>query len=451
MHLGLRFLAFLAASLAALSLSAQAPPLETVDVLVCRYFDAATDDARAAVLKTINQRQDITVAQVEDAIRRGVFYKPQPSGTITKKITVEFDGSQTDCTFWIPPGYDPGKSYGALVLMHGTGGTGAGYVNRWLGYVQNRNMIIVAPTQVTGRDEINGTPFGKGHGYGTHEIERSVPISALNAARRIYHIDSDCVTIAGTSMGGHAAWDSVLTRTDYFSGAIAEAGIPFVEGFQLAKYFFLDNLFQARMWVGQGTPDKDQPKVNREATDRLRRMGYAVEYRQYDGHRHGTYRQDSDKALDFVLAGKRDVYCKKIVKIVHRLAHGRAYWVRIDKIKGLEWDPRKRINIKIKDPISNAELLKRAEARVKKQLARVDAEVLPNNVLSIKTRKVAKLTVFLHDKLVDMSKPITIRVNGQTRYRKRRFRRDVGVMLEEVRREYDTGRIFHNSVTLRVY
>ncbi|GAH98674.1 unnamed protein product, partial [marine sediment metagenome] len=134
------------------------------------------------------------------------------------------------------------------------------------------------------------------------------------------------------SMGGHATWDSILTRSDYFAGAIPEAGIPLVEGFQLAKYLFLRNLFQVRMWVMQGTPDKDQPKINRTATDLLRRLGYAVEYREYDGKGHGACRQDSDKALDFVLTAKRDLYCKKIVKTVHRLVHGRAYWVRIDKI-----------------------------------------------------------------------------------------------------------------------
>ncbi|GAH77854.1 unnamed protein product, partial [marine sediment metagenome] len=60
------------------------------------------------------------------------------------------------------------------------------------------------------------------------------------------------------------------------------------------------------------------------------------------------------------------------------------------------------------------------------------------------------LTVFLHDRLVDMDKPITIRVNGRRRFR-RRVSRDVGFMLEEVRREYDTKRIFYNNVKLRVY
>ncbi|HUW58819.1 MAG TPA: alpha/beta hydrolase-fold protein [Planctomycetota bacterium] len=451
MHLWFRRVVFLAALATASSVFAQGPPPATVDTLVCRYFAATTDEARAAVVKALEQRRDITIGDVEDAVRRGVFYTPQPGGTHTREITVEFDGSRTDCTFWVPSGYDPTKSYPALVIMHGTGGTGQAFLSRWLPYVQNRDMILIAPTGVTGVDKIDGKPFGKGHGYGTHEIERSVPVSALHAARRLYNIDSDRVYITGVSMGGHAAWDSILTHPDVFAGAIPEAGTPIVEGFQLAKYMFLKNLFQARMWVMQGTPDKDQPQINAEATGRLKTMGYAVEYRQYDGSGHGAYRADSDKALDFVLAGQRDVYCKKIVRVVHRLVHGRTYWVTLNQIRGNEWDPRRRINIKIKDPIPNNELLKRAENRIDQQLMHLDAEVLAGNQIKIKATKVKELTVFLHDKLVDMDKPVVIRVNRQSAKTFRHVKRDVGVLLEEVRKDYDTRRIFYNSVTLKVY
>jgi hypothetical protein len=176
-------------------------------------------------------------------------------------------------------------------------------------------------------------------------------------------------------------------------------------------------------------------------------MGYEVEYRQYEGKGHGAYPEESDKALDFVLAVKRDNYPKKIVKLVHHLAHGRAYWVRVDKIHGAEWDPQKRIDVNADGPLSNSELLERAEKKIQQQLALVEAELLPDNVINMKTRKVGQLTVFLHDKLVDMDKPILIRVNGRIRQRKS-VARDVGFMLEEVRREYDTGRIFYNSVTV---
>jgi len=422
-------------------------PPDTVDALVTRYFDAETDDERATLLKTLQQRRDITIAQVEDAVRRGVFYKPQDPGTFTRKIHLEFDRSQTDCTFFVPPGYDARKPYPALVIMHGTGGTGEAFLGRWLPWVANRNMIVIAPTAVTGVDKTTGKPFGRGHGYGTHEIERSVPISAINAARRLYHIDSDRIYITGVSMGGHATWDSILTRTDYFAGGVPEAGVPLVEGFQLAKYLFLPNLFQVRMWVMQGTPDKDQPQINAEATERLRKMGYEAEYRQYEGKGHGSYPEDSNQALDFVLAAKRNNYSRKIVKVVHHLAHGRAYWVRIEKIHGAEWDPEKRVEVKIEGPLSKSDLLERAESKVQQQLALVEAEVLPDNVINVKTRKIDRLTVFLHDKLIDMDKPITIRVNGRIRLRKS-VARDMGFMLEEVRRQYDTGRIFYNSVTV---
>ena len=426
-----------------------AQPADTVDSLVTSYFNAQTDADRAAVVKTLKERHDIPIAQVEDAVRRGVFYKPRDAGTFNRKITLEFDGTETDCTFYVPPGYDAHKPYAALVVMHGVHGTGAAFLSRWLPYAIPRNMIVIAPTTVDRVDQKTGKAFGKEHGYGAHEIERSVPLSALNAARHLYNIDSDRVYIAGASMGGHGTWDSILTRTDRFAGGIVECGVPILEGWLLTRHLLLPNLFQTRLWVMQGTPDEEQPLINTDVTDRLKKLGCPVEYRQLEGRGHGSYPELSDQALDFVLGVKRDNYTKKIAKVVHRIAHGRAWWVRVDKLRGDEWEPTTHIDVQANGPLSNAEMLQKAEAQVEQKLSRVDAEVLPGNVISLKTKKVDRLTVFLHDKLVDMDKPVILRVNGSLRQSKR-VPRDVGFLLEEVRREYDTGRIFYNSVTVSV-
>ena len=429
--------------------SAQTEAPADVDQLVARYFNAPGDAQRADVLKTLNSRKDITIKQVEDAVRRGVFYRPQRTGLFTRKITVAFDGKQTDCTFYVPPDYEAKKAYPTLVVMHGTGGTGEKFIQRWLPYCEKRGMIVIAPTQRSGVDRKSGKPFGKGHGYGTQELERSTPISAINAARRVYHVDSDRIIITGVSMGGHSAWDSIITRTDTFAGAIPEAGIPYIEGFKYGRHVPLASLLQTRMWVMQGANDRDQPRINRQATSRMQSLGIAVEYRQYAGKGHGVYREESDKALDFVLAGKRDNYAKKITKVVHRLVHGRAYWIRIDKIKGREWDPRKRVEVKADKDTPMRTILKLAEEKISKQFMHVDATIVTANTIGIRTKKVRQLTVFLHDALVDMDKRVRIHVNGRTRWRKK-VKRDMQFMLEHVREDYDTGRIFYNEVTINV-
>ncbi len=439
----------LAALLFPFAAIAQTPAPEDVDALVRRYFEAADDAARAEVLKAIQGRKDVTIEQVEDAVHRGVWLKGQPSGTTTRKIAVAFNKEETDCTFWAPPGYDEKKAYPAIVIMHGTGGTGEEFLKRWLPYAQKRNMIVIAPTQLSGVDGPSGKPFGKGHGYGTQELERSTPVSAVDAARRIYNIDSNRIIIAGTSMGGHCAWDSILTRTDYFAGAIVEAGVPMVEGFQLARTMPLPNLFQARMYVVQGTPDKDQPMINQEATNELKRMGCAVVYRQLEGAKHGAYQSESDPALDFVTQGARDVWCRKVTKVTHRVIHGRAYWVRIDKLKGLEWNPRDRIEIHTNETISAQEQVNRAKDYVRKHLGRVDAAIAGENLIDVKTSYVSEFTLFLHDKLVDMDKPITIKVNG--RAYKKTVKRDVGFMLDEVRKDGDKERTFYAAVKMNAY
>jgi predicted esterase len=435
---------------AATSACAAPAPQADADDLVRRYFDAANDAARKDVLAEIGRRDDVAIGQLADAVRRGVFYKPERTGLFTMKITVAFDGSETDCRAWVPEDYDPSKPYPTLIAMHGTGGTGERFIRRWLPHCRQRGMILIAPTARSGVDKLSGKPFGRGHGYGTQELERSVPISALNAVRRRYHVDSDRVIIAGVSMGGHCTWDSVLTRSDHFSGGIVEAGVPIVEGYTFARGVVLPNLAQVRMWVMQGTPDRDQPEINTEATQRLAAMGYPVVYRQYQGKGHNVYPAESDEALDWVLKGARDNYAPRVTKIVHRLIHGRAYWVRIDAIRGKEWDPRVRVNVKADADTPRARLLELVEEKVSKEFMHLRADVLRGNDISIRTKSARKLTVFLHDKLVDMDKPVRISVNGHTRFR-RKLKRDPAFMLEHVREDYDTGRIYYAAVSVSGY
>ena len=449
MRLPVRLAVLVSALLAASISLSQTNALPNVDSLVAAYFDAPDDAVRAEALKAIKDRKDVTIQQVEDAVRRGVWYKPEASGTFTRKITVEFNRQETDCTFYVPPGYDPKKSYPALLVMHGTGGTGEKFLDRWLPYVTKRNMIVIAPTQVSGVDGPSGKPFGKGAGYGAQPLERSTPISAIHAARRTYNIDSDRITMTGCSMGAHCTWDTMIQRTDYFAGGIPEAGIPMVEGFQLARYMSLGNFFQARMWVMQGTPDKDQPGVNQHATDEMKKLGCPVEYRQYEGRGHGTYPEESDKALDFVSAGARDVYCRKVTKITHHAVDGRAYWLRIDKLKDVEWDPRGRVDVHISAETSSTEVLRRALDFVQRHFGRVDGEIKDNNVIELKTRYVSSVTLFLHDKLVDLDKPVTVVINGKSY--KKTVKRDVGFMLDEVRRGMDTQRTFYGFLKMNVY
>ncbi len=436
-------------ALATPALFAEAPPAPDVDTLVSAWFDAPDDASRAAALKALKACQAATIDAVEDAVRRGVWYKPQDPGESTQTIINEFTKQETDCAFWVPPDYDPKKSWPVLLVMHGTGGNGPDFLKRWLPYVRKRGMIVIAPTQLSGVDKINGKPLGKGAGYGATEMERSTVISALHAARRIYNIDSDRVTLTGVSMGGHATWDSMIQRTDCFAGGIVEAGVPLVEGFQLARTVSLANLIQPRLWVMQGTPDKDQPAMNTEATDLLKKLGGTVTYHQIEGRGHGSYSDESDAALDWVMPSTRDLYCRQVTKITHHAIHGRAYWLRIDKLKDVEWDPRAKIEIHTDAALSREEQMAKAQDYIRKHFGTVEAKIAGDNLIEVKTGYVSEFTLFIHPKLVDMSKPITIRVNG--REYKKTAKPDVGFMLDEVRKDMDTKRTFYAAVKMNVY
>jgi len=77
------------------------------------------------------------------------------------------------------------------------------------------------------------------------------------------------------------------------------------------------------------------------------------------------------------------------------------------------------------------------------------AENMGDNRIEIRTQNIRQLRVMLHPEMVDMSRPVEIVVNGETKFNDL-VPVDLGFMLDLVRELDDRGRIFHGHVDLAI-
>ena len=92
----------------------------------------------------------------------------------------------------------------------------------------------------------------------------------------------------------------------------------------------------------------------------------------------------------------------------------------------------------------------RLEHRIGKHRgAAVEALNRGDNTIAVTTRNVARFTVWLHPRMVDLAKPVSIVVDGKVRFHER-VKPSLAVALESYRRRSDWGLVYPIKIELSV-
>ncbi len=143
---------------------------------------------------------------------------------------------------------------------------------------------------------------------------------------------------------------------------------------------------------------------------------------------------------DYLAKHRRSRYPKRVVKVVRRVGlESRAYWIRIDKLSRNKYPIGMRLKNRSGQVVEEFDLHREA--------CSVEAQVTGNTV-TVKTRHVSRLTLYLNDELVDLNKSVRIVVNGRTRHNKR-FDRSIETLLEVCAERESRDLLFSVSVRLR--
>ncbi|GHG12144.1 MULTISPECIES: hypothetical protein [Amycolatopsis] len=291
-------------------------------------------------------RMDVT------AVRRllaGRDRSPRPAPGTREVVLTDADGRTTEMAVYTPPGLDGGQA-GALVVLHGVGGSGPELLPRFKAFAGRLNMAILCPTAQPVPDRSNRLDlaglFGSRFDAPAWDLAGpGFPLAALRWARTTLDVHPDRCVLLGTSMGGLAAWNLGMRYWDRFCAVVPVNGaLSLWEAFGTdhRKRALLRNLLPVPAFVVHGAADtRISPRFDRESVGHLRSLDHeALQYVEVAGGGHGLGTlgiEHEDAPLFRALVSFLDG-CRRrlpVSAITHRALearHGRAHWAGVDRL-----------------------------------------------------------------------------------------------------------------------
>jgi predicted esterase len=303
-------------------------------------------------------------------------------------------GRETDLWVIVPPGVSREKPAGLFLVLHGLRGTGAQIKDLWAPYAAANHCLVAAPTAQKEPDSARNEDSPRDEKRFPHwwsYREGGFVLSALSVLKKRCAIDEDRVFLSGYSMGGFGTWNIGLRYPDRFA-----ALIPYAGGLSLNEYAGLRvderlrklhvNSFALPVYFVHGDADETVPvEFDRESRNRLKALGYPFEYKEVPKGKHVLNVREGGEIMRGVqkwLAGKLREPHPKDVRF-HAIGDytPQSYWVRIEEFRE-----------------------KSAEVRA----------AVKEQTIDVTATGVKKLTLYLDETLLDLSKPIQVTSGGTT-------------------------------------
>jgi phospholipase/carboxylesterase len=176
-------------------------------------------------------------------------------------------GGARDGLLYAPPGYRPDRPAPLALLLHGAGGHASHGLALLQPYAEASGLLLLAPESRRQTWDVILDVYGPDVAF----IDR-----ALAQTFQRYAVDPARVAVGGFSDGASYALSLGLTNGDLFTHVIA-----FSPGFMAPTR----RQGAPRLFISHGTGDQVLPiePCSRRMVPPLRRAGYAVRYREFDG------------------------------------------------------------------------------------------------------------------------------------------------------------------------
>jgi dienelactone hydrolase len=237
--------------------------------------------------------------------------------------------------------------------------------------------------------------------------------AVIAAVRQRYRINPDRIVSTGISLGSNYSIAFAAGDPGWLGAIVAVS----TEGD--SRELLLRNLGSTPVYVLEGTRDRNIRMIDgpRALADILVGFGYDITYREFGDRAHEGFQEHYDEVLRWLDARPRQVYPREVLRVPHPAivpVSRRVWWIESDTRQGL-----------------------------------VRAVRLPPDRIDVTARFARRVTLFLHDRLVDLDRPITVTINGTDAFTGI-VKRSAVTALDEVRRLGDERRIYAARLTLDV-
>ena len=360
--------------------------------------------------------------------------------------------------FIVPKSYDPTRPTGLVVFLHGGGlNTSRDAPLYTLKFATDESSPDTDRSgrmlSETGMITVGPSAPGKGESYYRWCLNSAEEYLAevIAECQERFNIDPNRVFLFGHSMGGFGGYHQALRQPDRFASIIISSGAwdcgywPVVRGTPLC--------------IAQGVHDAERGERWHHTDVEFARWTHKIFTRESLDHEYHEHDGGHDIVNNRDIVGKyfadhrdlrRDPYYPHVTlaspqgfawNYLHRVSHNR--WLTLDEATDgeLEYDD---LVTRGDDDFDTWRLEHR---RTSRRGCMIDAINRGRNRIDVTTLNVARFTVWLHPKMVDVSKPVIVTVNGKERF-SRPVKPSLATALESYGRRNDWGLIYPIKIEL---
>ena len=351
---------------------------------------------------------------LEEDIRRG-SRRSVPSSTTAEsqadiqELIVDVPaGPSVPVLVQLPPRYSPDTEWPLMFAMHGgppgqpaQARSGAERMIRvWKEAAARAGWIVAAPAMTP-----SVTAGPRSDERLPYEIFHPEQVRAVvTVIRARYPINPDRIVSTGISLGSNYSIAFAAGIPGWLSAIVPVS----TEGD--SRELLLRNLQSTPVYVLEGAGDRNIRMIDgpRQLADILVGFGYDITYREFVDRAHEGFQEHYDDVLRWLDARPRRSYPREVTRVPHAgivPVSRRVFWLESDTRQGL-----------------------------------LRAVVLPPDRIDVTATWARTITLFLHDQLVDLDRPVTVTINGAQVFRGS-VKRSAVTALEEARHWGDERRI----------
>ncbi|MFN4257933.1 MAG: hypothetical protein ACK4RK_01445 [Gemmataceae bacterium] len=284
----------------------------------------------------------------------------------------------------LPPEYHHGRSYPVLCVLHDKGETPRTMLSRWSAEAARRGYILVAPEWSTS---------GLQADYKYSSAEQLTVLDTLRDVLRRFNIDTNRIFLFGLGEGGTMAFDVGLSHPDLFAGVVPMSPTP---RYHIHSYW--PNAQYLPLYVVNGSAAGDpatkytQPLFEKYLVMR----GFPALYVEYKGRGLEWFSGEVANIFDWMEHKKRAdgvPFMGREAFQTMREYDNRFYWLSTNSIDSRHFNDISKWN---RNPVP----------------ASMQGQVREGNQIIVYTRGLRQVTVWINPRMVDFSKPVTIRINA---------------------------------------
>jgi predicted esterase len=329
--------------------------------------------------------------------------------------------------FTVPKSYRPDRATGLIVFMHGGGRRTSRYAPRYfMDFSENadeeENSQLGDVFGATGMIAVGpSAPWDEDSAY-RWCLEKSDEYLAdvIRECQSRFHIDPHRVVLVGHSMGGFGAYHHILRQPDRFTAVLVNAGSwslawwPSIGGTHLGIVHGEHDAVRGQRWH---YTDIEYARWTDKLLDQ-KRLDHV--YYEHDGE-HGIYpsRELMAKYLKTAAKLRRDPYARQVALASpagfddsYRFPVKHNRWLTLDEATDgtIEYDE---LATNGADDFDEWRLRHRT---TELDGASIEALNRGDNTFEVTTRNVARFTVWLHPRMIDVRKPVTVIVNREPQF-----------------------------------